>query len=510
MRAPTRAVAQLAAIAILATFAILAVPASSQAATVPGGMFGMQDWKPPSAAMMVPVASAGIQRWRAPMYWYKVEPKPPEAGQHAYDWSAYDRAVTDAATSNMPLLAILLGCPVWACADKVGPPRTDAGIAAQDAFVDAAVRRYGTQGTFWDEHTELPRQPVTEWQVGNEVNYPGYWTPAPSAAEYASLLRREGAVIKAADPGATVVLSGLSDVRPADAAGFLSQLYEQPDFKSSFDVMAVHAYASDVHGVADLLDTIRGVEDRNDDSDRHMWMTEIGWGTSTTKLHTPTTEAQQATRMRQSFDMAIGCSARWNLDRVYWFAYSDITPAAAGAKLDSAGFHTGLIDVAGRQKPAWAALQEYGTGKSLLPAGRGDECVIPDREPIPAAAPAAAASSARPAGVPVGGFGQWTASSSRGAPQTLIFARTRLRNTRRAKMAFASGGPARFQCRLLRGRTGKRWRGCSRRYRSTRLRRGRYRLQVRAIDVAGVKDPTPAEARLRLTGRRLTIATRTR
>ena len=139
---------------------------------------------------------------------------------------------------------------------------------------------------------------------------------------------------------------------------------------------------------------------------------------------------------------------------------------------DYVGNHTGLLDTSGRQKPAWNAMLEYPEG-GQLPGSRGASCsldVHPDTAP----------------------------------PQTAIVAPRRPAAGRKLRVRLvASESKVRFQCRLVRATRkhkrrarGAAWRSCPRRYRTPRLRSGRYRLEVRAVDARGNVDRSPALARL--------------
>jgi polysaccharide biosynthesis protein PslG len=435
----------------------------ARAATVPQGLVGMNDWTPPSDQAVASMSSAGIKRWRAPLFWYLVEQRRGE-----YDWSDYDRLAATAARQGASLLLVVASCPTWACSDIAGPPVTPDGLAAHHDFVRAAVGRYGHSGSFWRDHPDLPYAPVSDWQVWNEVNSSEFWKPGPDAADYARFLRDESAVIRGADAGATVVLSGLTNYGQVPLDEYLRQLYRQPGFRDSFDVVALHAYAGDDRAVGKLLDSSRRVMADAGDGGRRTWVTEMGWGTSSAAFSTPTTPARQAELLRSTYDMLIGCRARWNLDRAYWFAYRDMAPAAGQA--DYVGNHTGLVDTSGNRKPAWDAMLEYPEGGS-----------VPDGCPL----------ERRDAG-----------------PNTAIVPPKHPVRGRRAKLRLlATTRGSRFQCRLVRlgkprsrraarARRLARWHRCSRRYRSPRLRRGGYRLQVRAVDSHGHADRSPALARL--------------
>jgi hypothetical protein len=440
--------------------------ARAHAATVPQGMVGINDWTPPSDQAVEAMARAGIKRWRAPLFWYLVEKQPGER-----DWSDYDRLAATAARQGASLLFVIATCPTWACDNIAGPPVTPDSLAAQHDFVRAAVSRYGHGGSFWSGHPDLPYAPVSDWQVWNEVNSSEFWKPSPNAAHYARFLRDESAVIRGADPAATVVLSGLTNYGQVPIASYLRQLYAQPGFRDSFDVLALHAYAGDTRGVAKLLDRSRRVMADAGDSGRPTWITEMGWGTSTPSFQAPTSPARQAELLRSTYDMLIGCRGRWNLQRAYWFAYRDIEPGPG--QPDYVGNHTGLLDTAGRQKPAWNSMLEYPEG-GQLPGARGASCSVDARRDT----------------VP---------------PQTAIVAPRRPRAGRRLRVRLvASESKVRFQCRLVRASRKKpkhrarraAWSRCPRRYRTPALRAGRYRLAVRAIDSRGNADRSPALARL--------------
>ena len=458
----------------LALAAMLA-PAGAEAATVPPGMIGMNDWTPPTEQAMTATGEKGVRTWRAALFWYLIERE-----QGVRDWSEYDELVASAARRDTSLLMVIASCPDWACPELSGPPEGEA-LDAHHAFVHDAVSRYGTGGSFWAAHPELPYRPVTDWQVWNEVNATEFWKPGPDAASYAEFLRAEAEVIRSADPQATVVLSGLTDYGQVRAADFLDQLYAQPGFTTSFDVLALHAYAHDAPAVGRLVDRFHAVAERNGDASRRLWITEIGWATTGPGAPITVTPQDQAERLRSSFDMLISCRERWGLDRAYWFAYRDLE--APEGQPDQPGYHTGLFDVHGNAKPAWHALDEYGDGAGLKAAASG---------------PCATTAGAH-------------------APNTRVRGRRVTRAGRRARFRLrATVSRARFECRLHRiSRRGRRavrghgaWRPCRRSFRTPRLRRGRYVLRARAVDNAGRVDPTPATRRVRVRPHRRAARTR--
>ena len=52
----------------------------------------------------------------------------------------------------------------------------------------ALVQRYGSGGTYWPDHPDVPRLPVIDFEVWNEPNFAAFWCPRPQPARYAKLL----------------------------------------------------------------------------------------------------------------------------------------------------------------------------------------------------------------------------------------------------------------------------------------------------------------------------------
>ena len=107
-------------------------------------------------------------------------------------------------------------------------------------FARAAAARYGSQGSFWSEHPEIPRLPVTDWQLWNEPNLQGFWRPKLSAKSYVGLLRVFSRAMRSGDPDAHVLLAGLfpSPTAHGHVIGiplerYLSTIYRQKNAKNA-------------------------------------------------------------------------------------------------------------------------------------------------------------------------------------------------------------------------------------------------------------------------------------
>jgi hypothetical protein len=227
------------------------------------------------------------------------------------------------------------------------------------------VIRYGRRGTFWRQHPELPRQPVTEWQIWNEPNVPFYWDVAPGSARsfprgYVQLLKAARWAIKGRDRNSKIVLGGLSN----DSWTYLRALYKARA-KRLFDIVAVHPYTKAPRDALVLVRAIRGAMRRAHDSRKPVWVTELGWPAARGKLpvddgllRLTTTDGRMAKRLRAAYDAFLRTrrSRRYGVGRLYWFSWASSYRPGEGGIWE----YSGLL-VAGRTAfwptPALAAYQ---------------------------------------------------------------------------------------------------------------------------------------------------------
>ena len=157
------------------------------------------------------------------------------------------------------MLPFLAGVPGWAGHQGTRLP-IDNGRLRRGwmRFVRGVVERYGPGGDFWREHPpgvmakdgiRLNRwKPIRAWQIWNEANF-FYFAFPVSPTRYARLLKISYRAVKAADPGAQVILSGLFGEPDQggrfgmDADVFLERLYRVPGIRHFFDGVALHPYA---------------------------------------------------------------------------------------------------------------------------------------------------------------------------------------------------------------------------------------------------------------------------
>lgn len=177
-------------------------PPSSSAPTARGATaFGAHwDWNRYDAFQPYLRKLAGSATYHE-MTWCDIERQ-----QGQLDWSAVDQVATRSRDLGITLhLKIRVGV-CWATGGTAQYTRGQANktesamprdLATYKGFVDAVVRRYQPYG-------------VREYAIENEVNAPSYW--AGSADDYTRLVEAAAEAIRAADPKALVVDSGISSV----------------------------------------------------------------------------------------------------------------------------------------------------------------------------------------------------------------------------------------------------------------------------------------------------------
>ena len=303
--------------------------------------------------------------YRANLYWPAVEQFEP--GMR--DWSRYDAVIGGAARSGIRVMATVYGSTDWAAASPEHPPdaahRDDFG-----SFLEAAVRRYGRGGEFWAAHPELPALPVRAWELWNEPNNPTFWLARPTAAQYRRLLVVAARAVRRADPSAQVVLGGLFPTAYSSAGiampAYLAALYGSGADRY-FDAVAVHPYGRDPEAAFEVVERARAIMDTRGDSEKPIWITEIGWATSGSESTVTVSERAQAEYLRETVTTAAARRRQLGIAGLFWFSYRDQEDDGWPAR-------TGLLRADGSEKPSWRALlalTEEGWAETVVAAIRG-------------------------------------------------------------------------------------------------------------------------------------------
>ena len=312
------------------------------------------------------LVDAGVSWVRMNVAWNLAEPEAKGVLDEGY-LSDVDYAVAAVRAVGIDvLMPVADGVPYWASADPAKGLGSwiinwrPANMSDFADFVGRVVARYGPMG-------------VRHFEVWNEPNSPHFWPSGVDAAEYTALLQATHPAIKAVDPGATVVLGGLSK----SDYGYLEELYAA-GAGSFFDVANVHPYT----GVVDPtlcwdqagtsrraldafcgIEEVRAVMEANGDAEKPLWLTELGWSSSASPFGV--NEAQQAEFLTKALVKVedysyVEAVFVYNFRNTYWL-HDDPSEWEANA---------GLIRTDFSPKPAYAALRAY--------VGLGPTAALPD------------------------------------------------------------------------------------------------------------------------------------
>jgi hypothetical protein len=179
-------------------------------------------------------------------------------------------------------------------------------------------------------------------------------TASPSVYPWAAMGVTQA--IKNADPGANVLLGGLSNAWKASDGGgaghYLEALYQQlgalgyAEGGWPFDIVAVHPYCGNEtdpsiylfdSGDYILRNNLWSVMAAHGDGGKRFWITEIGWNTNTTQwvcMPPFVSEENQAAYLETSWQIFLAeptGEGQVLVDRVFWYQYQD-----TGARVDPA------------------------------------------------------------------------------------------------------------------------------------------------------------------------------
>ena len=297
--------------------------------------------------------SSGVESVRLVVDWSRLQTS---AGA-PIQFGGLDTVVAAAAARGLSVLPVVERTPAWDALSPGtagSPPRASVPFAA---FVTALVKRYGPTGTFWQAHPNVLRVPIRMWQIWNEPHFTSYWSHQPFAPGYVKLLAAAHAAIKAADPGAKVVLAGLADF----SWQYLAQIYRVPGARGLFDTVALHPYTAEPRGVITIIQRVRAVMNQFGDRAKPILATEITWPSSEGKappqFGVSTTEAGQAARLAAVVPLLMANRSKLGLTGFYWYTWmGDETPRPHPYGFDFAGL---LKYVSGQvtAKPALAVFR---------------------------------------------------------------------------------------------------------------------------------------------------------
>ncbi len=341
-----------------AVLAALALPPATAGAYAPPGFIGISPQNPLTATDFELMQEAGIRSVRLPLYWSAVQPRKTSVAR--FDWSEFDREVEMAAEHGIGVFPALWGTPSWAASQTSQEPvETALQRRGWASFLRAAVARYGSEGSFWEENPELPLLPIRRWEIWNEENLVTF-AYHPSPARYVRLIRLSGRVLHEAEPGSQAIVGGLFG-RPLQtppnvrSGEFLARLYRAPGLKRDFEGVGLHPYVAAAGEMQGEIEELRGIMRANHDSSTPIYVTELGWGSSDGPSRWQVGAYGQAEELNLAFSMLTINRLRWRIGGVWWFSWTD-----GGTCIFCRS--AGLLTAHREAKPAWYQFNAWTGG----------------------------------------------------------------------------------------------------------------------------------------------------
>ena len=332
-----------------------------------------------------------VSRLRIDVNWFQVPGARPTTRTRpasvTYDWSAYDAAVDAAAAAGIRVQMTVTGpVPAWATGNRrLGTYRPS--VARYAAFVRAVATHF--------------RGRVDRYSIWSEPNFWAFLGPAPAAASiYRSLYVSGSAAIRAADPGAAVLIGELAPyayrgkttaplaflrgVTCVDARyrriGRCATLTADGIAHHPYDVRHAPTYrypGSDnvtigtlgrLTSAADRLSAARALRTRTGRA-MPIYLTEFGYRSSGTPRFAPATRARY---LSAAFGLA---QANPRVRQLLQYILVSPPPGTP--------FDTSIVDADGTPQPAFTALKAWTRGQ----ASRRGILVPPSRVSLPPARP---------------------------------------------------------------------------------------------------------------------------
>ena len=290
--------------------------------------------------------SAGIRYLRFGVGWDSVET---ERGK--YDWSEWDALFALLREAGITPLPYVCYTPRWVHPEDAKDFwRRPADPARFARFMSAAAQRYRGQ--------------VLSWELWNEPDNEQYWLG--TVEQYARLVEAGARAVRAADPGARVVLGGMSKMR----SPFLEELLGPLGVGGLVDVINLHGYLETwdaaraeeyprrIEAVAQLAREVAPGAD--------LWMAEFGYSDWRRPDGRPSewayavhayehTTPFQAVALFRAHILALSSQ---RLSLTAWYRIEDLA-ARQMVIGDDNNKHLGIVDGQGQQKPAFLALRLY-------------------------------------------------------------------------------------------------------------------------------------------------------
>jgi hypothetical protein len=361
----------LAAFAV-ATLATLTAGAAASSAKAPASFFGVVPQTGLSTSDFQRMGSGNVGTIRTLITWAAVDPT---AAPNDSNWASVDPIVLEAAKNGIEVQPFIFGTPTWVAqgldnqkcnGSECGlfAPKTQAGLAAFEAFVGEAVDRYGPNGAFWAQHPGVPQDPIQAWQILNEQNSKSFYRPKPSPKGYAKVLAVANDAIKSRDPAADVILGGMPELaglagtrKAIPGSEYLKKLYKVKGVKKNFDAVAPHPYGAKIGKVSSQIDLYRKVMKGAHDKRASMYVTEVGAGSAKGGTSLNRGKKGQAKLLKQIYKYFLKRRNKLNVEAVDWFSWMD-----SQTSICSWCSSSGLLTTSGAAKPSYKKFTQLTGG----------------------------------------------------------------------------------------------------------------------------------------------------
>jgi hypothetical protein len=168
------------------------------------------------------------------------------------------------------------------------------------------------------------------------------WTPQRKWHQrYGALLRAADEALASADPGARIVLAGLTNFSWRE----LRTLYERGGVRGHFDVVALNAYTRETGNLIEIIRRGRKVMASRGDSKLPLRVTEFGASASLDRLrvgrdqdHLQTTDRKLAKLVLNAYEALASNRKKLRIERAYWYTWgSTYTVTSKAGIFDFAG-----------------------------------------------------------------------------------------------------------------------------------------------------------------------------
>ncbi len=298
--------------AVVLLFACATPRAAELAAPELGIAVSPLDRQHEQAAQM---AALGLRWVRTDLAWAHVESRP-----GVYDFSDWEERVDAYRAQRIRVLLILdYGNPLY---DGGLPPETEAGRAAFAAFAGAAARNFRGR---------------VAWEIWNEPNVPTFWAGAPNPEAYVHLARGAAAAIRREDPAALIF-------GPALGGGGFDLPYLEATFRMGLlqfvDGVSVHPYGAGQpeEALGFYEDVRRLIRQLGRGRNPPVVVTEWGYPVAEVGAESQADYLKRAIELNRQAGIPLTIWFNWQDPIVPWQSF-------------------GLLDVRGRPRPAYAALQ---------------------------------------------------------------------------------------------------------------------------------------------------------